>query len=217
MWHFPCNKWSNHLDFQLVDVREVWMRSVDQPGGVGWSKLSWTFVIVIVIVILQKKVCNSNSNCLCKKLENSYLVTCWRYLLMISSRAFWCSSRAARSSLFSCCSVRMCLKVNLIVSKMLHQISNFKSSPKSYFVQCKQMLGSSQLISSEGLHTSARHANFIAPWLYLLPSTNSHQSCDAEFNFELRSKHVNNGGHVICITETNDSTDNMQRGNCQSK
>ena len=45
-----------------------------------------------------------------------------------------------------------------------------KSSPKSYFVQCKQMLGSSQLISSGGLHTSAGHANSTTPWLYLLPS-----------------------------------------------
>ena len=42
-----------------------------------------------------------------------YLVTCCLYLLIISSRAFWCSSRAARNSLFSCCSVRICLKVKI--------------------------------------------------------------------------------------------------------
>ena len=40
-------------------------------------------------------------------------MTCCRYLLIISSRAFWCSSRAARNSLFSCCSVRICLKVKI--------------------------------------------------------------------------------------------------------
>ena len=58
-----------------------------------------------------------------------------------------------------------------------------KSSPKSNFVQCKQILGSSWLIPSESLHTSARHANSTAPWLYLLPSTFSHKNCDVEFIF----------------------------------
>ena len=79
--------------------------------------------------------------------------------------------------------------------------ATIKIFSKSIFLQCKHMLGSSRIISFEGLHTSARHASSTAPWLYLLPSTISHQSCDAEFNFELRSKHINTGvGYVICIT-----------------
>jgi len=41
----------------------------------------------------------------CLLLETSF-VTCWRYLDIMSSRAFWCSSRAALSSRFSCCNSR---------------------------------------------------------------------------------------------------------------
>ena len=86
---------------------------VDQPGDGGGLRKTFSYYYTAGNLPIQYTL---NIQC-------SYLVTCWRYLLMMSSRAFWCSSSAARSSLFSCCSVRICLKSNHFISwKILHKI-----------------------------------------------------------------------------------------------
>ena len=90
-----------------------------------------------------------------------YLVTCCRYLLIISSRAFWCSSRAARSSLFSCCRVRICLEVKI-----------YCNCQNIVFKACRNPICAMQANVGEvlinlmwgRLQTSAWHANSNAPW-----------------------------------------------------
>ena len=98
------------------------------------------------------------------------MVTCCRYLLMINSRAFWCSSKAARSSLFSCCRVRMCLKVKFWkenfqtspreasqVGSFFHYNFYFGQNDEAYSLNwliCIKEMEMSWLILCERLHTS---------------------------------------------------------------
>merc|ERR1712117_903532 len=75
-----------------------------------WMDCDITPAISIILSVLS---CNNAAfSLLTMKLLSSLVwwrrwFMCCRYLDMMSSIAFWCSSRAARSSLFSCCSARM--------------------------------------------------------------------------------------------------------------
>lgn len=84
------------------EIHNSWVHVKRMANCVSWVTLNY---IIFNLLTLEYLLLAWILVISCLLLETSF-VTCWRYLDIISSNAFWCSSKAALSSLFSCCNSR---------------------------------------------------------------------------------------------------------------